>query len=59
MEHLSRSSCIRIQYERDRIESQGETTIDTLESRLSEALDTLEEELEALKHYINHKQETI
>jgi hypothetical protein len=56
MKHLSRSSCIRIQYERDRIESQGGTTIDTLESRLSEALDTLEEELEALKHYINHKQ---
>jgi hypothetical protein len=56
MEHLSRSSCIRIQYERDRIESRGGTTIDTLESRLSEALDTLEEELEALKHYISHKQ---
>jgi 50S ribosomal subunit-associated GTPase HflX len=39
--------------------AKGETTIDTLESRLSEALDTLEEELEALKHYMNHKQETL
>tara|TARA_R110000822_G_scaffold37178_2_gene104215 strand:+ start:601 stop:780 length:180 start_codon:yes stop_codon:yes gene_type:complete len=59
MKHLSRSNYIKIQYERDRIESQGGTTIDTLESRLTEALDALEEELNALKHYINHKKETI